>query len=86
MGSVWWEIFQPLDEDGIFARFLEEKGEGIHHIAVKAVDYEGALGREAEPLPLTGSFMDVKVSYLPTSQTLGVLLEVFSGFPEGDKG
>lgn len=81
VGSVWWEVFQPLDEDGIFARYLKEKGEGVHHIAVKATDYEGALAMQTEPLPLTGSFMDVKVSYLPTDKTLGVLLEVFSGTP-----
>ena len=85
IGSVWWELFQPLDEDGIFARFLKEKGEGVHHIAVKAPNYEGTLAEQTEPLPLTGSFMGVQVSYLPTDRSLGVLLEVFSGFPEDEE-
>lgn len=86
VGSVWWEVFQPLDEDGIFAQFLREKGEGVHHIAVKAPDYEGALAMQTEPLPLTGSFMGIQVSYLPTQETHGVLLEVFSGFDQTDEG
>ncbi len=28
VGNVMWEVSQPLDEHGIFARFLAEKGEG----------------------------------------------------------
>jgi methylmalonyl-CoA/ethylmalonyl-CoA epimerase len=82
VGSVWWELTQPMDEDSIFARFLRERGGGVHHIAVKAKDYDGALAMQTEPLPLTGSFMGIDVSYLPTERDLGVLLEVFKGFDD----
>ncbi|RYG24546.1 glyoxalase [bacterium] len=85
VGSVWWELTQPMDEESIFARFLTERGGGVHHIAVKAPDYEGVLAMQTEPLPLTGSFMDVQVSYLPTERDLGVILEVFKGDPGGAK-
>lgn len=85
VGSVWWELTQPLDGEGLFAEFLREKGEGVHHIAVKTPDFEGALAMQTETLPLSGSFMDVKVAYLPTDRKLGVLLEVFSGFPEAEE-
>src|SRR3712207_2543932 len=27
VGRVMWELIEPLDEDGIYARFLAEKGE-----------------------------------------------------------
>lgn len=87
VGSVMWEVFQPLDEHGIFARFLAEKGEGVHHIAVATPDYHGAVAEQTgagRALPLSGSFAGVDVAYLPTDQTLGVLLEVFSGFPDAD--
>ena len=30
VGRVMWELIEPLDEEGIYARFLAEKGEGIH--------------------------------------------------------
>src|SRR5215217_521863 len=30
VGRVMWELIEPLDEEGIHARFLAEKGEGIH--------------------------------------------------------
>lgn len=81
VGNVWWELTEPLDGEGMFAKFLAERGEGVHHIAVKTPDYEGALAMQTETLPLTGSFMDIKVSYLPTERELGVLLEVFE-FPD----
>jgi hypothetical protein len=35
VGRVMWELIEPLDEDGIYARFLAEKGEGIHPSAGK---------------------------------------------------
>ena len=34
VGQVMWELIEPLDEEGIHARFLAEKGKGIHHVAV----------------------------------------------------
>src|ERR671939_1283428 len=30
VGRVMWELIEPLDEEGIYARFLAEKGEGVH--------------------------------------------------------
>jgi hypothetical protein len=35
VGQVMWELIEPLDEEGIHARFLAEKGEGIHPSAGK---------------------------------------------------
>src|SRR5262245_40876523 len=31
VGRVQWELIQPLDDMSIFARFLAEKGGGVHH-------------------------------------------------------
>lgn len=81
VGSVWWELTQP-DPDSILGRFLAEKGEGVHHIAVKTPSYDRAIGMQKEPLPLSGSFMDIRVSYLPTEKDLGVVLEVFDGLSD----
>src|SRR5215510_7623975 len=34
VGQVQWELIQPLDEGSIYARFLAEKGEGLHHVGL----------------------------------------------------
>lgn len=84
IGSVMWEISQPLDEHGIFARFLAEKGEGVHHIAMATPDFDGLIAeqeRRGRILPLSGSFTGVDVAYLPTDRDLGVLIEIFKGMP-----
>jgi methylmalonyl-CoA/ethylmalonyl-CoA epimerase len=88
VGNVMWEVFQPLDEHGIFARFLAEKGEGVHHIAVTTPNFDEVVAEQLQrgvTLPLSGSFSGVDVAYLPTDRDLGVILEIFSGMPGDDQ-
>ena len=84
VGNVMWEVTQPLDEHGIFARFLAEKGEGVHHIAVHTPNFKDVVEQEKQrgrTFPLSGSFTGIEVAYLPTDRDLGVILEIFSGMP-----
>jgi methylmalonyl-CoA/ethylmalonyl-CoA epimerase len=88
VGSVMWELIQPLDEHGIFARFLAEQGEGVHHIAVATPNFDDVVAeqnRRGHTLPLSGSFTGIEVAYLPTDRDLGVLLEVFKGMPGAEQ-
>jgi len=87
VGGVMWELIQPLDDEGIFARFLAEKGEGVHHIAVATPNFDDAVAEQIQrgkSLPLSGEFDGVKLAYLPTDRDLGVILEIFSGMPGAD--
>ncbi len=68
IGTVMWEVIQPLDEQGIFARFLAEKGEGVHHIALATPSFDQVIAEQAQrgnTLPLSGSFSGIKS---PTSR------------------
>ena len=89
VGNVMWELTEPLDDLTLFARFLAEKGEGVHHIAVATPNFEEVIAehtRDGTILPLSGSFTGIDVAYLPTDRTLGgVLLEVFSSMPGGNQ-
>ncbi len=82
IGPVMIELIEPVDETDMFGTFLAEKGPGVHHIAMRTPDYDGTVaastagGRE---LVLTGEFTGIAVSYLPTQQDLGTLIEVFTG-------
>ena len=87
VGSVMWELTEPLDDQTLFARFLAEKGEGVHHIAVATPNFHGVIAEQTErgiTFPLSGSFTGIDVAYLPTDRDLGVILEIFSGFPGAD--
>lgn len=39
------ELVQPTTDDTGVARFLEKRGEGIHHICIEVEDIEAALAR-----------------------------------------
>jgi methylmalonyl-CoA/ethylmalonyl-CoA epimerase len=88
IGGVMWELIEPLDEESIWARFLAEKGEGVHHIAVATPNFDGAMAEQAErgkdPV-LSGSFSGIKLAYLPTDHDLGVITEIFSGMPDSEQ-
>lgn len=88
VGSVMWELIQPIDPNDLFGQFLAQRGGvgGVHHIAVATPDYRKVVEDHArhgnEPI-LSGTFSGVEVQYLDTERELGVILEVFSHLPEG---
>ncbi|HET6662069.1 MAG TPA: VOC family protein [Rubrobacter sp.] len=86
VGQVMWELIEPLDEEGIYARFLAEKGEGIHHVAVTTPNFDETVARAEREnnVILSGEFSGAKVAFLATERDLGVILEVFSGAPDDE--
>jgi Glyoxalase/Bleomycin resistance protein/Dioxygenase superfamily len=89
LGHVQWELIEPLDYDSVYARFLAEKGEGVHHIAVAARNYDELVASQAKSgknLVLSGTFSGVEVAYLDTDRDLGVLVQIFSGTPPAAEG
>ena len=88
VGQVLWELIETLDEESVFARFLAEKGEGVHHIAVATPRFDDAVAAQAERgnnLVLSVTFGGAKVAYLPTEHDLGVIIESFSGTPGAEQ-
>jgi methylmalonyl-CoA/ethylmalonyl-CoA epimerase len=83
VGRVMWELIEPLDEEGIYARFLAEKGEGIHHVAVATPNFEETVGRAEREngVILSGEFGGIDIAYLDTQRDLGVIIEIASGMP-----
>lgn len=44
-GETKIELLQSLEPDGVIARFIEKKGEGIHHIAFAVEDIVSEMAR-----------------------------------------
>ncbi len=81
IGRMQWELIEPLDDESDYARFLAEKGEGVHHIALAPSNFDEAVAAQAEKgndLVLSGTFSGYRVAYLATDRDLGVLTEIFS--------
>jgi methylmalonyl-CoA/ethylmalonyl-CoA epimerase len=76
------ELIRPLDPEGAIARFLDSRGEGLHHVAFEVDDLAAALddlrGRGAEliderPRPGLGGHL---VAFVHPSAAGGVLTEL----------
>lgn len=81
-GDTKIELLESLDPEGVIARFIAKKGEGIHHIAFDVADIRAEMSRlEAEgftllnPIPKTGADNKL-VCFLHPKDTNGVLIEL----------
>ena len=43
LGNGYFELREPLEDEGAIAAYLEENGAGIHHLAVATDDIDAAL-------------------------------------------
>ncbi|ELY86415.1 methylmalonyl-CoA epimerase [Natrinema altunense] len=80
-GDGYFELLEPLEE-GTIARYLEDNGAGIHHLALATDDIEGALETvrdhdvaliDEEPRP--GAWGH-SVAFLHPADTGGILIEL----------
>ena len=64
LGGIEYQLSESMDPDGRFARWIAERGEGLHHICYEVADIEAALAharangsslRECKACKVTGS-------------------------------
>jgi methylmalonyl-CoA/ethylmalonyl-CoA epimerase len=88
VGQLQWELIQPLDEESIYATFLAEHGEGIHHVGVATPDYEetiATLRERGHEVLFGGHYNGVSFAYLSTDRDMGLITEIFSAAPGEDQ-
>ena len=79
------ELIEATSEDSPISKFIENKGEGIHHIAVNVENIEDALNNakssgiklidESPKIGVGGK----KIAFIHPKSTKGVLLEFVEG-------
>jgi methylmalonyl-CoA epimerase len=81
LGESRIELLEPTEADSVIGRFLEKRGEGLHHVAVRvpdlaaAVDRLHASGARLLNEPRAGAGGHLYVFVHPAS-TGGVLIEL----------
>lgn len=45
IGGAHLQLLEPTDDESTVAKFIERRGEGLHHIAIRVDDIEAALDR-----------------------------------------
>jgi len=82
IGDAHVELLTPISSDSAVARFLEQKGPGMHHVAYRTEDIDAALERLRESgvrmldeQPRTG-ILQSRVAFVHPKSTGGVLTEI----------
>jgi methylmalonyl-CoA epimerase len=88
-GEARVELLEPTGADSPVAKFIEKRGPGIHHVAVRVSDIRAALSRlkeggarliDEEPRRGAGGCL---VAFVHPSSSGGVLLELVEHPAEG---
>lgn len=81
-GGTAIELLEPLDENSPISKFLEKRGEGIHHICFKVDDIEAVLERLKkqgvrliDETPRPGAY-NSRVAFIHPKAMNGVLVEL----------
>ena len=90
IGQIQFELLQPLDPPSAWMDFLQQHGEGIHHVAFFVPDTQTAVDSFAEhgyTITHQGLFTGRggRYTYLDTDKDMGIvieLLEHFNGNPK----
>ncbi|MFP4193577.1 MAG: methylmalonyl-CoA epimerase [Desulfosalsimonas sp.] len=76
------ELLESTAEDGPVSKFIEKKGQGVHHIAFRVEDLEAALAelkekgvRLIDETPRTGAG-GARIAFIHPKATGGILVEL----------
>lgn len=87
LGESRIELLEPTSDDSPISKFLDKRGGGLHHIAIRVDDIEAALARLKEKgmrlideTPRIGA-EGCRVAFVHPSSANGVLLELVQNDP-----
>ncbi len=82
LGETEIELIRPLEMENSIGRFVERRGEGIHHLCLQVEDIEGAVAR----IESTGGRMATEIrehpdgtryAFVHPKSARGVLMELY---------
>lgn len=92
LGGTEIELLEPTSEESPVAKFMEKKGEGIHHLAVRVKNIEDTLAdlkkkgiRLIDETPRYGAG-GARIAFVHPKSAGGVLLELSERREEGTHG
>jgi methylmalonyl-CoA/ethylmalonyl-CoA epimerase len=79
IGGIGIELIQPLKGRSIYNEFLEEKGEGLHHLAFMVEDIDAEIAdmeKRGFKVVQTGAMPNTRWVYLEAKEPGGMLIEL----------
>lgn len=82
VGDVKLELLEPTDPESTIAKFIEKKGEGLHHVAYTVDDIEARIAdlkaggiRMIDEKPRDGAH-HTRIAFLHPKSSAGILTEL----------
>jgi methylmalonyl-CoA/ethylmalonyl-CoA epimerase len=85
MGQVSLELIEPIGGPSTWQEFLDERGEGVHHIAFFVEDTDQVVAfLEANGIAVVqqGDYTGGRYTYVDSAPALGVILELLENVSE----
>jgi len=79
LGESQFELSMSTDQDGVIAKFIDQKGEGMHHISLRVDDIKSTIKRlEGMGMKLMGeaSTDEFSVVFVHPKDNFGILIEI----------
>ena len=83
MGSLSLELIEPVGKASTWKEFLDEHGEGVHHIAflIKGMDKVlASLDEKGISTIQKGDYTGGRYAYVDSAPALGVILELLENY------
>ena len=74
-GETKIELLEPTGPESTIAKFIENRGMGVHHVAFALADAEGKGIRLIDKAPRKGA-ENLNIAFLHPKSTMGVLTEL----------
>jgi methylmalonyl-CoA/ethylmalonyl-CoA epimerase len=88
--QMQWEILEPIGEDSFIAKFLRERGPGLHHVTLEVNDADkaadGLRTHEIEPFGGPRVSYDWKEMFVHPRASGGVLFQLYEQLDEPATG
>jgi methylmalonyl-CoA/ethylmalonyl-CoA epimerase len=79
--GVQWEVLEPTSEDSFLARFLRERGPGLHHVTLEVEDVDAAARvlreKGIEPYRGVRESGGWKETFIHPQDSGGVLIQLY---------
>lgn len=80
IGNMMWELIEPLEGPSTYKEFLEQKGDGLHHVLLAVDNFDktiAAMEKKGVGVLMKGDWKGLTYAYLDTEKELGAILEIF---------
>lgn len=80
LGEAYFEVASSLDPEGVIGKFVQSRGEGIHHVSLEVDDIDRTIEElRGKGLTVMGeaATADFKVAFVHPQNNLGMLVELY---------